>query len=440
MSPLDGAGALRLKWVPALFRAQSAELRMAHSPAPPGRTVAENPPRPYRWAMLGGVWLVYFSFGTTSAAMAPLVHAISTELGLSHSAMGSILGAWALVYILLSLPCGAVLDRYGPRRMVFCAMLIIALSGLLRGLADSYVTLFVAVAVFGIGGPLVSSGAPKVVGSWFTGKERGLGMGIYFTGNALGNITVLSLTNSVVVPMIGGWRGTLIAYAGFAALVGFVWLAITSHPASRAMEREMAAEPRRPYHTVFFELIGIPTVRIVLLMGLFILFFNHSLNAWLPEILRSGGMSPASAGYWASIPTAVGLLSALVLPRLAVAERRFTILFGLFLAAAGATLLIQAGSGPLLGAGLVLQGLTRGAMTSIALMILMDTDEGSARRVGAASGLYFAAGEIGGVLGPLTVGAVADFSGGFGGALFMLTAVCAILMALLTRLRLVMRR
>jgi len=412
---------------------------MALSPAPSAGATAATPPRPYRWAMLAGVWLVYFCFGMNAAAMAPLVHAISAELGLSHSAMGSVLGAWALVYILLAVPCGAVLDRYGPRRMVFCAMLIIALSGLMRGTASSYLAMFLAVAVFGIGGPLVSSGAPKVVGSWFTGKERGLGMGIYFTGNALGNITVLSLTNSLVVPLVGNWRGALLVYAGFAALAGFLWLAITSHSASRNMEREMAAEARQPYHRVLRDLIGIPTVRIVLLMGLFILFFNHSLNAWLPEILRSNGMHPARAGYWASVPTAVGLLSALVLPRLAVPERRFVILFGLFVAAGSATLLIQASAGPLLGAGLVLQGLTRGAMTSIALLILMDTDQGSASRVGAASGLYFAAGEIGGVLGPLSVGAAADLTGGFGGALFMLTGVCVILMGLLARLRVVTR-
>lgn len=389
--------------------------------------------------MLGGVWLAYFSFGMTAAAMAPLVHAISAELGLSHSAMGSILGAWALVYIALAVPCGALLDRFGPRRIVFYALLIIALSGLLRSLADSYLGMFVAVAVFGIGGPLVSSGAPKVVSSWFTGSERGFGVGIYYTGNALGNITVLSLTNALVVPLVGGWRGALLVYAGFTALAGIVWLVITSHPASHEMEREMAAEPRPPYRTVFFELISIPTVRIVLFMGLFILFFNHSLNAWLPEILRSGGMTPTIAGYWASVPTAVGLMSALVLPRLAVPQRRFFILLGLFLAAGCATLLIRAGGEGYLAFGLILQGMTRGAMTSIALLILMDTDDSSASRVGAASGMYFAAGEIGGVLGPLSVGAVADLTGGFSGALLMLTGVCVVLMVLLTRLRLSLR-
>ncbi len=37
---------------------------------------------PYRWAMLGGVWLLYFCFGLIAAAMAPLVQPITEDLGL----------------------------------------------------------------------------------------------------------------------------------------------------------------------------------------------------------------------------------------------------------------------------------------------------------------------------------------------------------------------
>ena len=59
----------------------------------------------FRWAMLAGASLVYFCFGLTVAAMAPLVNPVARELGLSHSAMGSILGAWQLVYIVSAIPC-----------------------------------------------------------------------------------------------------------------------------------------------------------------------------------------------------------------------------------------------------------------------------------------------------------------------------------------------
>jgi MFS-type transporter involved in bile tolerance (Atg22 family) len=59
--------------------------------------------------------------------------------------------------------------------------------------------------------------------------------------------------------------------------------------------------------------------------------------------------------------------------------------------------------------------------------------------MGAAGGMYFTAGEIGGVLGPLTIGTLADLSGGFAAGLYFLAALCAWQLALLTRLKTALR-
>ena len=391
---------------------------------------------PYRWTMLGGVWLLYFCFGVVAAAMAPLVQPITEDLGLSHAAMGGVLGAWPLVYIASAIPCGAFLDRVGARRALFLAVLIIAASGALRGLAPDHLSLFLAVGVFGLGGPLISVGAPKLITLWFAGQERGLAMGIYITGPALGGILALSFTNSVFMPLFDhDWRSVLLAYAGFVGACSLIWLAITAHGSARAVERQAAAEPRRPQLQVFAELLRLPAVQTVLLMAIGIFFFNHGLNNWLPEILRSGGMSAAAAGYWASLPTAVGIAGALVIPRLASPERRIPILFGLFLCAGAATLLIDNPAGPLLTGGLMVQGIARSSMMTIAVLVLLETRGLAAQSRGLAGGLFFSAAEIGGVLGPLTVGFLSDATGGFAAPLYMMTGVCLVLVLLLARLR-----
>jgi cyanate permease len=50
--------------------------------------------------------------------------------------------------------------------------------------------------------------------------------------------------------------------------------------------------------------------------------------------------------------------------------------------------------------------------------------------MGAAGGLFFTAAEVGGVLGPLTVGWLAQRSGGFQTSLWMLSGVCVALILL----------
>jgi MFS family permease len=172
-----------------------------------GDATEAAPDRRARWLVLLGVWLAYVSFGLVSVSLAPLVGPVTRDLDLSHSAMGAILGSWQAVYIAAAVPCGTLLDRLGARTAIFAGVLLIALSALLRGLAVDFWSLCLAVGLFGVGGPLVSAGAPKVVSIWFHGRDRGLAMGLYMTGPSIGAIAGLSLTNAVLMPLLGDdWR------------------------------------------------------------------------------------------------------------------------------------------------------------------------------------------------------------------------------------------
>lgn len=384
--------------------------------------------RRYRWMMLAGVWLLYCCFGLTVAAIAPLVNTITEELNISLSAMGIILGAWPLVYIAAAIPAGALLDRYGLRRALFAAALLIALSGLLRALAFDALSLFFAVAVFGFGGPLISTGAPKLISLWFDEKDRGTAMGIYLTGPSIGTISALALTNSVLMPMTdNSWRLSLIVYVVITLLAGVIWLVITAHPQSRSSEdsdSESSGDNKKFNWSVYPQLLQLKIVRIVLLMSVGVFMFNHGLNNWLPEILRSGGMSAVQAGYWASIPTVVGIVGALIIPRFAIPSRRIPILLVLFGCAGVAALMIATTEGSWLACALFLQGIARSSMMSLTMLVLMESDAIGHQNMGAAGGLFFTAAEIGGVMGPLSLGVLTDLTGGFTLALSLLSALC----------------
>ena len=110
---------------------------------------------PFRWQVLAGVWLSYYCFGLTIVTLAPLVSEISSDLHLTHSQMGTVLGAWQLVYIGSAIPLGILLDRIGTRRAMMFAIVVIAISAALRSVAGGYGSLFLAVAMFGLGGPLI---------------------------------------------------------------------------------------------------------------------------------------------------------------------------------------------------------------------------------------------------------------------------------------------
>jgi cyanate permease len=263
-----------------------------------------------------------------------------------------------------------------------------------------------------------------------------MAMGIYMTGPALGGIAALSLANSVLLPLTGSWRGVMWVLAAFVFCAGFVWWFLSRQQEARRRDGKVTGMSKGDSLRAFAEIARLRTVQIVLIMSIGIFTLNHGLNNWMPEILRAKGMSAVDAGFWASIPTIVGVVGTLTIPRFATPERRIPIMFALFGAVLIATILLHLMPGPGLIAGLMLQGIARSSMMTVAILLLMEAPGVPPERAGMAGGMFFTVAEIGGVTGPLSIGLVADASGGFTMPLWMCTGVAIALLGLLAWLHL----
>ena len=387
-------------------------------------------PHWYRWILLAGVWAMYCSFGLIVTSLAPLVGLIESDLDISHSAMGSVMGAWQLRFIISAIPCGILLDKISVRSALTLGGLIIAASALARGFADSYAMLMIAVMLFGVGGPIISTGAPKVVTQHFDGQSRGLAMGIYMTGPSIGGVVSLTLTHSMLVPFFDdSWRAVMFLWGGFAAGVSILWWLLTTiNPIPKTQEDihqetlEAATAPLKQTQ-IIMNLLRQPSVVLVLLMGVGVFMFNHGLMNWLPALLEEGGLSEVDSGYWAAIPTVVGIAGSLLIPRLATPERRYHILIALTLCAGLASILLQFSADLPRITGLVMQGIARSSLMTVLILTLLELPAVGEKYAGIASGIFFTAAEVGGVLGPISLGILYDVSGGFSAGLYLLSSI-----------------
>jgi cyanate permease len=231
------------------------------------------------------------------------------------------------------------------------------------------------------------------------------------------------------------WRAVLMLWSAVAAAGALSWFALASLPAARAAEAQPGGGRHQTQREVIRQLLGLRPVRLLLAMSICIFAFNHGLNNWLPELLRHDGMTAREAGYWATIPTAVGIVGALLIPRFATPARRFVILAALAFLAAVSTILLHAAPGPLLVVGLVVQGIARSSLMTIAMLALVETRGVGERHAGVAGGLFFSAAEVGGAGGPILLGALYDLTGGFDAGLWTLTALAGLLFVGALRLR-----
>ena len=362
----------------------------------------------FRWIMLALMSLLYGCFGLAVTSIAPLVDTISKELSINSSQMGTILGAWQLVYIVLAYQSGSLLDRFGVKRSVAAGAIAIALSLFVRAMAVDFITLLLAVIVFGLGGSMISVGSPKVASMWFHGRQRGIATSISFAGSILGSVIGMALTSAVVVPLLGNWRLAFVFYGVITVIATFVWLLLAKNQVPSSDE---TGDPDQVRAGNLKQIIAIDNVKLIVVLGFSVFLLNHGLRNWLPVLLIEKGVSEANAGFLAAIPMVVGMVTMLVIPSVVKSGyRRSTVI--VLLVIAGLTVLpLALGEGAVVLVFLVISGAVRQPLNSLLLLLLMDTKGVGSARIGAAGGLFFAVSEIGGFGGPFIVGVLRDITG-----------------------------
>ncbi|MFC1847594.1 CynX/NimT family MFS transporter [Chloroflexota bacterium] len=384
----------------------------------------------YRWVILALVWLLYWAFSLVLRSIAPLITPILNDLNISYSQMGLILGSWPLTYVVVAMIGGALIDRWGIRKSLFLGIVIIGLSEALRYFADGFVTMLLVVALFGLGGPMISIGCPKTVAVWFRGKARGTAVGIYMTGTWIGGLVAYATANSVVMPLTGySWRLTFVSYSLVVFVIALLWwfLARDVKPAETTEKTSIIK--------VFRGLIGIRNVQLILIMSFFKFAVTHGFNDWLPKLLETGGLPPTIAGFAASIPLIASIPIVLTVPRLVPQHLRGRIIALMSFIGAISILVVATASGATLVAGLIFFGMSVTPITAILMLFLMDMPEIGSQYIGSAAGMSFCVGEIGGFAGPFIIGVLVDLTGGFlaGASLLAGLSVAASIMALLLK-------
>ncbi|MEM7323105.1 MAG: MFS transporter [Actinomycetota bacterium] len=361
-----------------------------------------------RWSVLAGAWAVYAAFGLLVSSTGALVPQIRDDLNLSDSVMGLVLGAWQLIYIGTAIPAGRVLDRFGIRRALLASMVIMLASGFGRAIAWDGWSLFASVALLGLGAPIISVGAPKVAASLFEGADRRLAVGIYSTAPVIGGALGLVLPANVVGPLVDDdWRLIIAVLTGFAAVALVIWVLV-----SGGLDG-LLAPGAGPSLSEYRSIAALPVVRFVLFLSVLNFYFVHGVGQWVVAILDSAGWSPREAGLWAAFGTLGSLIASYVIPRMATSDRRPALMVGVMVAGAGSLFFLLSTQVLLLAPSLLVATIARSALVPLLIMVMMDHPDVGPERIAAATGLFFALAQIGGVTGPTLTGVLADASDGF---------------------------
>jgi MFS transporter, ACS family, D-galactonate transporter len=173
-----------------------------------------------RWgiaALLGfGILVNYFDRVNLSVSR----DALHDAFGISTVMFGYLLSAYNWPYMLLQLPSGLLLDRFGVRLVGIISTLVWSFASFYAAIAGNVGALFESRFLLGIGEAPTFPGNAKAVGYWFPKNERSLATAMFDS--------MAKFSSAIGVPILGmvllhfGWRWNF----GVTGIISLVYFAL----------------------------------------------------------------------------------------------------------------------------------------------------------------------------------------------------------------------
>lgn len=353
-----------------------------------------------RWIFLATVMLVGLSLRPFITAIGPLAGAIGAETGLGLTGLSLLTLIPILLMGAMAFAAPPLRARFGERRLMLLALLVLALGSGLRFWVSEGWQLVATAALLGLGAALIQALFPGVVKARFP-QRAGLMMGLY-SGMLMGGGALGARLAPMIADTTGNWHLGLGWVAALPVLA--LLLARRVLPAAAGTKGKAADHDR---------LIARPRIWLLMLCFGLVNGGYSSVVAWLAPFYQEQGQSAAQSGGLLAILALCQAAAALGLPVLAGRgpDRRGWIWLALAMQAAGFLgLVLRPDLHPWLLAGILGAGL--GGCFSLSLIVALEhaADPG---RAGAISALMQGGGFLIAALPPFVLAQIHRMTGSF---------------------------
>jgi MFS family permease len=248
-----------------------------------------------RWTIIGllclGVMVAYFDRVNLSVALAD--DGFKSEFQLNDQERGWLNSAFFWSYVVLQIPAGWVVDRYGVKFPYALGFLAWSLVSAGSALAGSVRQLFALRLLLAVGESIITPAGMRWIRYHFDEKQRGLAVGLYMSAAKFGPALGTPLAAWLV--SVYGWR-PMFLILGLGCLVWLgPWMILVRND-DRQIERAQAASSSVP---------AVPLMRVIMspvilgtVIGTFCyMYFVYFCMTWLPLYFREArGLSLTSMG------------------------------------------------------------------------------------------------------------------------------------------------
>ncbi|PLT30046.1 MFS transporter [Peribacillus deserti] len=371
---------------------------------------------------------------------------MNEDLGLTASTMGLISGIFFFGYFLFEVPSNILLHRVGASKWIARIMITWGVVVVATAWAQNETHMYILRFLLGVAEAGFFPGIILYITYWFRSKDQAKAFSLLITGLAASNIIGAPVSTWIMdhISWAGmeGWRWLFVLEGIPAVIFGIItYFYLTDRPEhakwlsqeekdwlNAELQRERKAKPKAEKHSIK-EVLKNPRVLRLALIYLTTVTGLYSIGFWLPTIIKDfsqAGTTNTQVGLITMIPYIAGAVAVVLWGRHSdkTGERKLHIALP-----------------PLVGAvGLIGSGMASDPVTSLIFLTIGTVGIYSflgpfwslpalfLTESAAAVGIAFinSVGNLGGFLGPYTLGYLVDATGKMQAGLFFLAALLII--------------
>lgn len=265
----------------------------------------QNYKPPNKWLIIAGFSVLLGVNQFLWLTFATIIISTEAHFGVNEFLANLLTLMFPIVFVLLAIHSGKILDDMGYKKVVSLAALLMLGGAVIRWLgADHYWVVFIGQLLIAIAQPYITNAINQVTADWFDKSQlatvTGVIMGGMFLATALGAFVSPPLISAF------GFSGMLLINALITLVaVGAFLLVIAEKP----RQHHLAISLREVESLLHNKRLWMISIAIFIAMG----YFN-GLSNWIAPILAPRGVDETSAGVTTAMLILGGILGALVIP------------------------------------------------------------------------------------------------------------------------------
>jgi ACS family glucarate transporter-like MFS transporter len=418
----------------------------------------KSKPTRVRWLIVGVLFVITTINYADRATFSIAGQSASRELGLDPVAMGYILSAFAWAYVLGQIPGGALLDKFGSKKIYTAALVLWSGFTLLQGFAGIWSGLAAAVALFVMRFMVGLAESPsfpanaRIVAAWFPGPERGTASAIFNSAQYFSLVAFAPLMGWLAHDF--GWRSVFFVMGGVGIVAAFFFVRLihspVDHPTINKAEFDyieaggglVRMEEKNAANGAALSWANVRQVLTSrMLLGVYlgqycINVLTYFFVTWFPiYLVKERGLSILQAGFTAALPAlcgfAGGILGGIISDALLKKTgslniaRKTPLLLGMVLATS--IILCNFVEQEWLVIVIMAAAFFGKGVASLGWAVVADTSP--KEMAGVTGGIFNTFGNVAGIVTPIVIGYIVAGTGSFDGALIFVGAHCVIAIA-----------